>query len=89
MAAGAATGTGIGSWGILVFSLTIQIVKELFNEVNVPHTKSNIQDVLHTNLESAVCSAQNHVFRVCHRQISQNSITSLFCASASLIKAKT
>ena len=69
-AAGAATGTGMGSGGILVFSLTIQIVKELFNGVNVPHTKSNIQDVLHTNSESAVFSTQNHVFRVCHRQIS-------------------
>jgi len=32
------------------------------------NTTSSIQDVLQNNLESVVCSAQNYIFGVCHRQ---------------------
>ena len=59
---------GLSTW----CSLTSQQAKELFNGGGVLHTKWVIQSVLQTISTSIVCSAQNHVFGVSHRQISLN-----------------
>ena len=60
------------------YSFTTQIENELFNGVNVPHTKFSTQGVLQTNSGSGMCNAQNHALRVFCRQISQIKIGEYF-----------